>query len=205
MLYSLVELLSYPDGSVLVLVRSVIVITKSGYVKRVPIDEFEAQSRGGRGKAGAKLSNQDDLVAHFMACMDHDTILFFSNGYVAISFAHVLDAISLLVYNRRGVAYKIKAYEIPLATRTAKGTPLPQLLPLSIGDAVATILKIDNSDESKNLMLITSHGTVKKTSIKSFDKISSRGLRVLTLRDGDQLRWAKICDDKEEHLVIATK
>ena len=82
-------------------------MTESGYIKRLPVAEFEAQSRGGKGKAGTKLSGQDDKVSNFFSCNDHDSILFVSH---------------------KGIAYSVKAFQIPIASRIAKGVPLPQVL-----------------------------------------------------------------------------
>ena len=83
-----------------------IVLTQSGYIKRMPLTEFEQQSRGTRGKSGAKMQNNDDLVAHFIACNAHDHVIFISD---------------------RGLAYGVRAFQVPLGSRIAKGTPLPQV------------------------------------------------------------------------------
>ena len=80
-------------------------VTEAGYIKRMPLDEFESQRRGGRGKAGARMS-QDDLVHHFFACNDHDHVVFISE---------------------KGVAFGIRAFQVPLASRASKGVPLPQV------------------------------------------------------------------------------
>lgn len=81
-------------------------LTQSGYIKRMPLSDFEQQSRGTRGKAGAKMQDSEDVVAHFIACNDHDHVIFISD---------------------KGLAYGVRAYQIPIASRVAKGTPLPQV------------------------------------------------------------------------------
>jgi len=103
-------LVSCIDSRILLLYfRSVIMLTQSGYIKRMPLTEFEQQSRGTRGKAGAKMQSNDDLVAQFIACNAHDHIIFISD---------------------KGLAYGVRAFQIPLGSRTAKGTPLPQVCAL---------------------------------------------------------------------------
>ena len=163
--------------------RSVIMMTASGYVKRVPILEFEAQSRGGRGKAGAKLSADDDAVSLFFSCNDHDTLMFISNG---------------------GIAYSIKAYKVPLGSRTAKGVPLPQVLPISSDDKITSVIPIDTFGEDESLVLLTKKGYVKRTPLKAFTTISSRGLTIISLEENDTLSWARRCQP-EEQILIATK
>lgn len=92
---------------VVVVGRSVIMLTQSGYIKRMPLSDFDQQSRGTRGKAGAKMQDSDDVVAHFIACSDHDHVIFISD---------------------KGLAYGVRAYQVPLGSRIAKGTPLPQVV-----------------------------------------------------------------------------
>jgi len=163
---------------------SVIIITRSGYIKRMPILEFEAQSRGGKGKAGARLSTAEDSVAHFFSCNDHDTLIFTTN---------------------RGIAYSIRAYQVPLGARTAKGVPLPQVLPISQEERVTTVLPVDSfKDEEEHLVLLTKRGFVKKTPLKAFETISQRGLVIISLEEGDSLSWARRCLPHEE-ILIATR
>jgi DNA gyrase subunit A len=162
-------------------VRSVIMMTNSGYIKRLPIEEFEAQSRGGKGKAGARLSTDDDSVSHFFSCNDHDSILFATD---------------------KGVAYSVKAYQIPLGSRIAKGVPLPQVLPIGQNEQVTSVIPIESyTREDEHLVLMTSQGYVKKTPLKAFQNISARGLIIISLGDGDSLRWARISRPREEVLV----
>jgi len=120
--------------------RSVMIMTHSGYIKRIPADEFQAQSRGGRGKAGTKLSSEEDTVSHFFSCNDHDAVLFITD---------------------KGIAYSIKAFQVPKASRHAKGVPLPQVLPISSEETVTSVIPIDTFGENEYLVLLTSGGFVK--------------------------------------------
>ena len=161
--------------------RSVVMITSSGYIKRLAIEEFEAQSRGGKGKAGAKLSTEEDSVSHFFSCNDHDSILFATD---------------------KGIAYSVRAYQIPLGSRVAKGVPLPQVLPISSEEQITSVIPVDVFDsEDEHLVLMTSQGFVKKTPLKAFESISARGLIIISLGENDSLRWARRCKPQEEVLV----
>ncbi|CAN0149786.1 unnamed protein product [Discosporangium mesarthrocarpum] len=157
--------------------RSVIVLTAAGYIKRMPLQEFSAQRRGTRGKAGAKMSGEEDLVQHFFTCQaretrrgDHDTILFVSD---------------------RGVAYGIRAFQVPLASRQAKGVPVPQVLPLAGDETVASVIPVDEFREDEFLVLLTQFGYIKRTALAAFKSTSSRGLIIIHLEQGDALKWVK--------------
>ena len=163
--------------------KSFILVTRAGYIKRLPAEEFEAQSRGGKGKAGTKLSKEDDSVAHFFACNDHDSILFITD---------------------RGIAYSVKAYQVPIASRTAKGVPLPQLLPISSQEDVTSILPVEKFGSDEFLVLLTSRGFVKKTPLLAFEKISARGLTIISLGENDTLKWTRKLS-KAEDVLIATR
>ena len=164
--------------------RSVIIITKSGYIKRLPIEEFESQSRGTKGKAGAKMSGEDDGIMQFFSCNDHDSVLFVTD---------------------KGIAYSIKAFQVPLGSRVAKGVPLPQILPFSAEEKVTSVIPIESFDrEDEHLVLLTKFGFVKKTPLKSFKNISARGLIIISLTEGDSLGWSRRCLPHEE-VLIATK
>lgn len=163
--------------------RSVIILTASGYVKRLPIEEFEAQSRGGKGKAGTKLATEDDKVQQFFSCNDHDGIMFITD---------------------KGISYSVKAHQIPIASRIAKGSPLPQVLPIGADEKVTTVIPVSEFKEDEYLVLLTVHGYVKKTPLKAFKSITARGLIIISLEEGDSLRWARICKSDED-ILIATK
>ena len=163
--------------------KSFIIVTRAGYIKRLPSEEFEAQSRGGKGKAGTKMSTQEDAVAHFFACNNHDSVLFVTD---------------------RGIAYSVKAHQIPVASRSAKGIPLPQLLPISIEEEVTSIVTVEKFGEEEFLVLLTSQGYVKKTPLAAFEKISARGLTIISLNGNDTLRWTRKLSNTED-VLIGTK
>lgn len=177
------EQLELCDQDLLANDRSVILITGNGYIKRIPIEEFQAQSRGGKGKAGARLSTDQDSVQHFFTCNDHDTVLFVTD---------------------RGIAYTTKAFQIPLGSRIAKGTPLPQVLPIGQNEVVTSLIPIDSFRDEESLILLTSNGYVKKTPINAFKTVSARGLTIISLGDDDSLRWARRCNITDE-ILIATR
>lgn len=169
--------------------QCVIILTHSGYIKRLAFDEFEAQSRGGKGKQGTKLKNVDDSVAHFFACRAHDSVLFFTD---------------------RGVAYNVPAYSIPIASRIAKGVPLPQIVGVKVGlETVTSVIPVDSFEatpggEAQHLVLLTQQGWLKKTSLSAFSTRRSSGLMAISLGDQDSLRWARLCRDQDE-IIVGTK
>jgi DNA gyrase subunit A len=181
-------------------------VTASGYVKRLSIKEFEAQSRGGKGKAGTKFATEDDQVVHFFACNDHDAVVFITDKYVLIRFYFFSSLFDIFITNSyRGIAYSVKAHQIPLLSRVARGTPLPQVLSIAGDETVTSVIPVSEFREDESLVLLTEQGYVKKTPLKAFKSIQSRGLIIITLGKGDSLRWARICESEEEEVLIATK
>ncbi|CAM9675174.1 unnamed protein product, partial [Laminaria digitata] len=162
---------------------SVVVVTAAGYIKRMPLEEFTAQNRGTRGKAGAKMSSDHDLVQHFFTCQDHDTILFVSN---------------------KGVAYGIRAFQVPIGSRTAKGVPVPQVLPIAGDEEIASVLAVDDFRDDEYLVLLTQQGYIKRTPLAAFRSTSSRGLIVIGLGEDDTLRWVKRCRE-DDNIIIASR
>lgn len=167
--------------------RSVIVVTRGGYVKRMPLNDFESRGRGTRGSrgtssTGASSTSDDNEVAHCFTCNDHDTLLM------------VTDA---------GVAYGIRAYQIPASSRTARGQPFPQLLPqLKMGEVVTAILPVSEFNvPDEFLILATEHGWIKKTPLVAFEHLNSRGLIIAKLEPGDRLKWCQRCLDGSDILV----
>jgi len=134
--------------------RSVVLLTEAGYLKRMPVNEFESTSRGSRGKAGTKTQG-DDEVKLFISCNDHDTLLLFSD---------------------RGVAYALPAYRVPMSSRTAKGTPSVQLLPIPREEKITSLVAVDSFDNDCYLLMLTKAGFIKRTSLSAFSKIRSNGL-----------------------------
>lgn len=157
----------------------VILLTEQGYIKRMPVSTFEAQSRATRGKAATKMK-EDDGIEHFITCCDHDTVLFFSD---------------------RGVVYSIPAYQLPSASRTARGTPLLQMLPISQEEKITSVLAVKEFTENDYLVMLTQKGNIKKTALSAFSNIRSNGLIAISLEEGDQLRWVRLAKEEDSVLI----
>ena len=159
--------------------RSVVLLTEAGYLKRMPVNEFESTSRGSRGKAGTKTQG-DDEVKLFISCNDHDTLLLFSD---------------------RGVAYALPAYRVPMSSRTAKGTPSVQLLPIPREEQITSLVSVDSFDNECYLLMLTNAGFIKRTSLSAFSKIRSNGLIGINLEDGDALKWVRLSKEGDSVLI----
>ncbi len=162
--------------------KSIVLLTEQGYVKRMPIDSFEAQSRATRGKAGARMK-EDDAVEHFITCCDHDSVLMFSD---------------------RGVVYALKAYQIPIGSRTSRGTPIVQLLPIPHEEKITSVIPVSEFSEDEYLVMLTNKGYIKKTALSAFSNIRTNGLIAISLEDGDQLRWVRR-SRVEDSIVIGSR
>lgn len=158
--------------------KSVILVTQQGYIKRMPVDTFEAQSRDGRGRKGAEIK-EDDAVEHFFSCNDHDRILFFSD---------------------RGLVYALPAYQIPSGSRQARGTPIVQLLPIPREEKITSVIAVQEFREDEYLVMLTRKGFIKKTALAAFSNIRTNGLIAISLEEGDQLRWVR--RTREEDTII---
>jgi len=159
--------------------RSVVLLTETGYLKRMPVNEFESTSRGSRGKAGTK-TQEDDEVKLFISCNDHDTLLLFSD---------------------RGVSYALPAYRVPMSSRTAKGTPSVQLLPIPREEKITSLVAVDSFDNDCYLLMLTKVGFIKRTSLSAFSKIRSNGLIAINLEDGDALTWVRLSKEGDSVLI----
>ncbi|MCU0569710.1 MAG: DNA topoisomerase (ATP-hydrolyzing) subunit A [Oculatellaceae cyanobacterium Prado106] len=162
--------------------QAIIMLTEQGYIKRMPVSTFEAQNRATRGKSGTRMK-EDDGVEHFMTCCDHDTILFFSD---------------------RGISYCVKAYQIPIASRTARGIPVVQLLPISHEEKITSIVPVSEFSEDQYLVMLTQKGFIKKTQLTAFSNIRANGLIAISLEEGDQLRWVRLAC-VEDSIMIGTR
>ncbi|KAM3092721.1 DNA topoisomerase (ATP-hydrolyzing) subunit A [Phormidesmis sp. 146-12] len=161
--------------------KAVILLTEQGYIKRMPVDAFESQNRATRGKAGARMK-EDDAVEHFLTCCDHDSVLFFSD---------------------RGVVYHAKAYQIHTASRTARGMPIVQLLPIPHDEKITSIIPVSEFSDNEYLVMLTNKGYIKKTALAAFGNIRANGLIAISLEEGDQLRWVRLaCVD--DSIIIGT-
>jgi len=159
--------------------RSVVLFTEAGYLKRMPVNEFESTSRGSRGKAGTK-TKEDDEVKLFISCNDHDTLLLFSD---------------------RGVSYALPAYRVPMSSRTAKGTPSVQLLPIPREEKITSLVAVDSFVDDHYLLMLTKAGFIKRTALSAFSRIRSNGLIAINLEDGDALTWVRLSKEGDSVLI----
>ena len=162
--------------------QSVIALTHFGYIKRMPIDTYKSQKRGGKGITGM-TTKEDDFVKQIFTASTHDTILFFSN---------------------KGKLYRLRGYEIPESGRTAKGTAIVNLLSLDAGEKISTIIPIQNFAEGKYLLFATRNGLIKKTALTEYNSARKTGLLAITLKDEDELIDVRLIDG-EDNVVLVTK
>jgi len=163
--------------------RSVVLLTENGYLKRMPVSEFESTSRGTRGKAGTK-SQGEEAVCLFISCNDHDSLLLFSD---------------------RGVVYSVPAYRVPIASRAAKGTPIVQLLPIPREEKITSILAVSAFEEEVQLLMLTSGGYIKRTLLSAFSNIRANGLIAIGLEPSDALRWVRLAKVGDSVLIGSLK
>lgn len=161
---------------------TVVMITKEGYIKRLPPETFRSQSRGGKGVAGL-TTKEEDVVERVFSTTTHKDLLFFTT---------------------RGRVFKLKAYEVPESTRTAKGQAMVNFLQLAPGEAVTATLSLGDMDAFKYLVMITSKGTIKKTALGEFDNVRRSGLIAIKLKDGESLLWVKPSTGKDQ-IILATR
>ncbi|BCJ59411.1 intein-containing DNA gyrase subunit A [Micromonospora endophytica] len=159
----------------------VVTITRTGYAKRTKVDLYRSQRRGGKGVSGASL-RQDDIVSHFFVCSTHDWILFFTN---------------------KGRVYRAKAYELPEASRVAKGQHVANLLAFQPDEQIAQIIEIPNYQVAPYLVLATKNGLVKKTRLEEFDSNRSGGIIAINLRDEDELVGAALVGPADDLLLVS--
>jgi DNA gyrase subunit A len=160
----------------------VLTLTHHGYIKRLPADTYRTQRRGGRGIQGMG-TNEDDFVEQLVSCSTHDTVLFFTN---------------------RGKVYKLKGYEIPEFSRTAKGLPIINLLQVENGEWINAVIAVEEYNEEAYLLFTTKHGIAKRTSLSMFANIRKGGLIAVHLRDEDELISVRLSDGKND-MMIATR
>jgi DNA gyrase subunit A len=161
----------------------VVTITRTGYAKRTKTDLYRSQRRGGKGVSGANL-RQDDIVSHFFVCSTHDWILFFTN---------------------KGRVYRAKAYELPEASRTARGQHVANLLAFQPDEKIAQVIEISNYQVAPYLVLATKNGLVKKTRLDEFDSNRTGGIIAINLREDDELVSAALVAAEEDLLLVSTK
>jgi DNA gyrase subunit A len=161
----------------------VVTITETGYAKRTKTDLYRSQKRGGKGVQGAGLK-QDDIVNHFFVCSTHDWILFFTT---------------------QGRVYRAKAYDLPEASRIARGQHVANLLAFQPEERIAQVIQIKTYEDAPYLVLATRNGLVKKSKLTDFDSNRSGGIVAVNLRDGDELVGAVLCSSEEDLLLVSAK
>lgn len=160
----------------------VITRTSMGYIKRMSIDNFKSQNRGGKGIKGMSTI-ENDYIEDLLLTTTHHYIMFFTNS---------------------GRVYRLKGYEIPEAGRTARGTAMVNLIQLQADEKITAVIAIENYEEGKSLFMATKYGIVKKTSITEYERVRKVGLSAINLRDDDELIEVKI-SDPSKHIFLVTK
>lgn len=159
----------------------VVTITSTGYAKRTKVDAYKSQRRGGKGVRGAELK-QDDVVRHFFVCSTHDWILFFTNF---------------------GRVYRLKAYELPEASRTARGQHVANLLEFQPEERIAQVIQLQSYEDAPYLVLATAQGRVKKSRLSDYESNRSGGLIAINLAEDDKLIGAALCSNDDELLLVS--
>ncbi len=176
---------SIEDTDLIANVPVAILLTQQGYLKKMPLDTFQSQNRATKGKVGASLK-EDDIVEHFVTGSEHDTILFFSD---------------------RGLVYPLNAYQIPSHSRTARGVPIVQMLPIGSDEKITSIIAYKEEQVATSpyyLIMLTEKGYIKKTPLAAFKNIRSKGLIAISLEQDDQLRWVRLAREGDS-ILIGTK
>ncbi|NRD73958.1 DNA gyrase subunit A [Shewanella sp. VB17] len=161
----------------------VVTLSHLGYAKYQVLTDYQAQRRGGKGKAATKVKDED-FVEKLLVANTHDTILCFSDF---------------------GKMYWLKVYQLPLASRTARGRPIVNLLPLAEGEHITAILPVREYAEDKYIIMATSHGTVKKTALTAYSNPRANGIIAVNLKDGDQLIGVDITDGNDDIMLFSNE
>ncbi len=162
---------------------ALVVITRDGYIKRLAPDTFKVQSRGGKGIIGA-TTKEEDVVDQLISCMTHNDMLFFTT---------------------KGRVFQLKAYDVPVASRTAKGQAIVNFLQLSPNEKVSSILSLADLSKVAYLMMVTTQGVIKKTELADFANVRRSGLIALKLKGDDRLEWVRPTTGKDEVLLVSAQ
>ncbi len=162
--------------------QCVVALTHFGYIKRMPIDTYKSQKRGGKGITGM-ATREDDFVKQIFITSTHDMVLFFTN---------------------KGKLYRLRGYELPEAGRTARGTAIINLLSLDPGEKVSAVIPIQNFADGKYLLMATKNGLIKKTALREYDSTRKTGLQGITLKENDELIDVRLTDS-EDNIILVTK
>src|SRR5579872_238327 len=161
----------------------VVTMTRKSYIKRIPSATYKPQRRGGKGIIGM-VTRDADAVERLMVTNTHDSIFFFTN---------------------RGRVFQLRVYDVPDASRQAKGTPVVNLVQLDPDEAVQSVLTLPHGKSSGYMILATTNGTVKRTAMEQFKNVRRSGLRAITLDDGDELAWVKVAKGDEDVMLVTRK
>ena len=163
--------------------QMVVALTHFGYIKRMPIDTYRSQKRGGKGISGIS-TREEDFVKQIFTTSTHDTVLFFSN---------------------KGKLYRLRGYEIPEAGRTAKATAIVNLLSLDAGEKISAVIPISDFEDSKYLLMATKNGLIKKTPLQEYNSSRKTGLLAITLKDDDELIDVRLTDGQDNVVLVTEK
>ena len=162
---------------------TIVIFTKNQYIKRISLEEYQAQRRGGRGKRGMTV-REEDFITDLFVCTTHDTILIFTS---------------------KGRVYSIRCFDIPLQKRTARGKPIINFIALQSGENISAMIPINNFNTNEMLIMTTKKGIIKKTPLKLFSKFRSTGVRAQRIRPDDELISVKRLSNELQDIFIATK
>lgn len=159
----------------------VVTLTSANYIKRSPIAEYKKQNRGGKGRRGM-ATREEDVIEHVVNASTHDYLLFFTN---------------------KGRVFRLKTYEVPMSSLSAKGVAIVNLLQLQPEETVSSVINVNKTSETGNLFMCTKRGVVKKTPFEQYKNVRSSGLITINLDEGDELKWIRMTDGNKE-VVIST-
>ncbi|PIR03322.1 MAG: DNA gyrase subunit A [Candidatus Magasanikbacteria bacterium CG11_big_fil_rev_8_21_14_0_20_43_7] len=162
---------------------TIIMATQDGYIKRMPADTFKAQARGGKGVIGL-TTKEEDVIEHLISTNTHDNLLFFTT---------------------RGRVFQLRAYDVPVASRTAKGQALVNFLQLAPNERVSVILSMADVSAYNNLVMVTNKGTIKKSKLEDFQNVRASGLIALKLAEDDLLQWVRPSTGKDDIIIVTNQ
>ncbi len=162
--------------------ESVLTLTKMGYIKRLAADTYRTQHRGGRGVSGM-TTREEDYAEYMFTCLSHDNIMFFTNT---------------------GRVFRLKAYEVPEGSRTAKGLNIINILQLAPDERITAMIKAEDGEEERYLCMLTRKGIIKRTLLSAYENVRKSGLIAINIDDDDELRWVQLTNGEDE-LIIGTR
>lgn len=160
----------------------VLTLTHYGYIKRLPVDVYKTQRRGGRGVSGM-TTREEDFAEELFICSSHDYVMFFTN---------------------KGKTYRMKCYEVPQGSRTSKGTNIVNLLPLEADEKVTSMIRISDFEDGMYLVMVTRNGIIKRTDLTAYRNVRKGGLIAISLDEDDELAWVRLTNGACD-LIVATK